>query len=707
MTTTNKSTANAASGPLATSTSPIGSVAISPDANSQGLFASVSAGAKRPGRPNVAFVPIDNFDFITWDEKQCREYSMSHGASPLFIHQCFQNEVINDWNGDLLVVFFYHRFSLHLYPRIFGTNTNIELGREIAVEKLLQQFTSTIGILSEDLDGPSEYEGLLITTPKSYKDAVNRSLSNTIYGKLIRTMNERDEYIEIYEQKFANKGSVLESTSIPTDTDENRYGDSFTGFHRRSEFMMHFFIESCSAIKNDRNWSIYTMYKVDLDKMGGNYKDEVLLRNPDEKKEDVASAAIGGRRGVRSSRAEQALAEVAKNPHGRDYSTTQAGRSVVCVVSMYRYPGLTSSRSRISQFFTLPFCQGRGYGAMLLSEIYLIIQKDEDVTEINVEDPALAFIQIRDLVALKTAIESKILPSHVIHIDDKSSSEISDPNDSPPWSSTNPGQLPEPHNGYLSFLKNSNPGLSSPSSLFGNISFGNSKSLLTSSNTKSLLFSGSASSDTTSSLAKKPLEPKLQSLFIIMPYIKNIYDICRHKIKESDHECNRLAEMLLLAKYLPNEVFEGPNIIGNGFPAMLQEPPTKKRKKDSHVTSTMNSENLSNKPLFGDDGLRGFRRSVGVTEDLAKLWANDPRIEPVKLFVKMRIINEMDLNPGMDGKQYTAEELIEKSQTGNFHPEALDQRTKQQIQEEWIRHLYSYLRTIGKLRVLYPKGVNE
>jgi len=663
----------------------------------------LSSAGKRPGRGNISFVPIDNFDFINWDESQCRDYALNHGTVPLYIHQCFQDEIIHEWNSDLMVIFFYHHFSLHLYPVVYGTSTNLEIDRTEAEEKLLHQFTSTIGLLSDDMTGPSEYEGLLIRNPKIYKETVNRSLSNTVFGKLMNTfLNDDDEYIEIYEQKFSNKGSILEPTLIPTNTEDNRYGDSFAGFHRRAEFMMHFFIESCSAIKNDRNWSIYTMYKIDMDKMGGNFKDEILMRVPQETK-NLESVTTGtttvARRGGRNRKEQQQqqVQTAHKDPYGRDYTNTQAGRSVVCVVSMYRYLGLTSSRSRISQFFTLPSCQGRGYGAVLLSEIYLIVQKDEEVCEVNVEDPALAFVQIRDLVALKTAIESKILPRHVIHMDDTQNySDVLDPDESPPWSSTNPGHLPEPHNGYLAFLKDTTTGTGS---IFGNVSFGNSKSLLFSSRT--------TSGDTTSSLAKKPLEPKLQSLFVIIPYIKNVYDICRHKIKESDQECNRLAELLLLAKYLPNEIFSVTNPL-NHPPALAQEPPTKKRKKEGQSSTLFVSEIGPTFSLFGEDGLRGFRPSKTITEDLAKLWANDPRIEPVKLFVKMRIVNEMDLNPaGNDGQQYTAEELMEKNQTGNFLPDALDSKTKQLIQEEWIRTLYSYLRTIKKLRIMFPKVVKD
>eukprot|EP00915_Cephaloidophora_sp_WS-2016_P005887 GHVH01007769.1.p2 GENE.GHVH01007769.1~~GHVH01007769.1.p2 ORF type:complete len:651 (+),score=101.69 GHVH01007769.1:52-1953(+) len=617
----------------------------------------------KPGRHNIFFVPIDSFDILTRTDGEIREYAPDKGFNPLFIHQNFDGEVIVGWNDDLVIAIFYHPYSLHFFVKILGTLSAVEStreDREKAQLKLIERLTTSIGRVytCERHGSPNElYRNLLMTDLQSYKDAVMKYVSFPVYGELMGvSKSSGGQIVEIYRQKFPADPSILDSGTAPTSTRLNPFGDSFNGFHRRFEFLMHFFIESCSAILNSSSWTISTAFVCDPSTAS------------DQDRADWTA------RGV--------LGECPRTSQVDPSTSPSNGRSAAAFVSVFSYLGLESHRVRISQFFTIPPHQGQGIASMLLRNLYDRVQSDNTISEISVEDPAHAFMQMRDVVGLQCAIDKRVLPLHCLfpnEVVDKKRDPITNDYDSPLWGQDGGGAkdrlLHLPDQRYLNYSteetqKQALPGLFSKTSIHSN-------SLLASS-TKAFI-----------EVPKNDLTKNLESLRYLSDYLQSIYDLARYKLRESRIQCVRLVELLLLAKYLPHVKQQ----------SMIVTPAVKRQKLGGSSQSADDKFVPNAFKIHDPEIARSYRLCPVVTEDVARRWADDPLLAPVKLFVKMRILNESDVEVGT-GSAMTQDEMLGARDCGDLI-QSIDSSTKKLIHKQWCKILYSHIRTLTKLRYVY------
>ncbi|CEL93542.1 unnamed protein product [Vitrella brassicaformis CCMP3155] len=143
----------------------------------------------------------------------------------------------------------------------------------------------------------------------------------------------------------------------------------FKPLHRRMEWFLHWFIEGMSEIDQDERWHVYLAYKRPLASPGS-----VVYRRK------LRPRASSGRPGCLSL---------------CGYVTTYTFWS----------RSMLGSRSRLSQFLIFPHYHRKGIGRKLYQLIYQQNLDDADVKEMAVEDPAPAFVQLRDVVTVKVAID--------------------------------------------------------------------------------------------------------------------------------------------------------------------------------------------------------------------------------------------------------------------------------------------------------------
>ncbi|CEM11299.1 unnamed protein product [Vitrella brassicaformis CCMP3155] len=150
------------------------------------------------------------------------------------------------------------------------------------------------------------------------------------------------------------------------------FADSeFKSLHRRMEWFFHWFIDGASKIDHDGRWHVYVAYK----------------RPPGGV--DYPSHSRKPKPGASSGR--------------------PACLSLCGLATAYTFPSLSSSRRRLSQFLIFPHYQRKGVGLDLLQLIYQQTLDDPHVCEMDVEDPAPAFVQLRDVVTVKLAIDNNLV----------------------------------------------------------------------------------------------------------------------------------------------------------------------------------------------------------------------------------------------------------------------------------------------------------
>uniref|UniRef100_A0A7S1KHK4 Histone acetyltransferase n=1 Tax=Vitrella brassicaformis TaxID=1169539 RepID=A0A7S1KHK4_9ALVE len=144
--------------------------------------------------------------------------------------------------------------------------------------------------------------------------------------------------------------------------------------HSRMEWFLHWFIDGISEIDQDERWHVYVAYKRPLTSPGGvDYPSHSRKLRP---------RASSGRPGCLSL---------------CGFATT------------YTFWSLPSSRRRLSQFLIFPHYQRKGVGTDLLEMIYKQALDDPKVKQIGVERPAPAFVQLRDVVTVKLAIDRNLV----------------------------------------------------------------------------------------------------------------------------------------------------------------------------------------------------------------------------------------------------------------------------------------------------------
>eukprot|EP00366_Plasmodium_knowlesi_P000723 XP_002258220.1 hypothetical protein, conserved in Plasmodium species [Plasmodium knowlesi strain H] len=88
------------------------------------------------------------------------------------------------------------------------------------------------------------------------------------------------------------------------------------------------------------------------------------------------------------------------------------------LATTYTFFTFQFDRNRISQFLIFPPMQSKGLGMKVLEKIYHLSIVNSNVKEITVEDPAVSFTQLRDIITIKMCIDLRILSPTILYPSD-------------------------------------------------------------------------------------------------------------------------------------------------------------------------------------------------------------------------------------------------------------------------------------------------
>ncbi|CRG98959.1 histone acetyltransferase, putative [Plasmodium relictum] len=88
------------------------------------------------------------------------------------------------------------------------------------------------------------------------------------------------------------------------------------------------------------------------------------------------------------------------------------------LATTYTFFTFQFDRNRISQFLIFPPMQNKGLGMKVLEKIYHLSIVNRNIREITVEDPAISFTQLRDIITIKICIDLKILSPSILYPED-------------------------------------------------------------------------------------------------------------------------------------------------------------------------------------------------------------------------------------------------------------------------------------------------
>ncbi|KJP89095.1 hypothetical protein AK88_01181 [Plasmodium fragile] len=88
------------------------------------------------------------------------------------------------------------------------------------------------------------------------------------------------------------------------------------------------------------------------------------------------------------------------------------------LATTYTFFTFQFDRNRISQFLIFPPMQSKGLGMKVLEKIYHLSIVNSNVKEITVEDPAVSFTQLRDIITIKMCIDLRILNPTILYPSD-------------------------------------------------------------------------------------------------------------------------------------------------------------------------------------------------------------------------------------------------------------------------------------------------
>eukprot|EP00923_Selenidium_pygospionis_P037706 GHVN01066044.1.p1 GENE.GHVN01066044.1~~GHVN01066044.1.p1 ORF type:complete len:314 (+),score=45.32 GHVN01066044.1:41-982(+) len=265
----------------------------------------------------------------------------THAFNPLYAHHFFPEEEICDgWLSCQVHIFFTHdTFDAYVVIDGVPAATN-PLSAKEDLMKQLETIPFPGGFCK------TEEDFLEALTPKVRSDFVlpGRSLrrdtklpngeETCVDIRLCHFDLSQPDPVEVSDETAAKAGSKSPS--------RDEKAGSFSLLHRRVEWLMHFFIESCSTIDRDDRWA-------------------VLL--PFIHKQIPLSAPSG--------------------PQRSKTTGSVAAFSLAGMATVYNFFSIPKCRMRISQFFVLPHLQQKGLGQVLMESIYSEAERDEEVMEVG------------------------------------------------------------------------------------------------------------------------------------------------------------------------------------------------------------------------------------------------------------------------------------------------------------------------------------
>lgn len=324
--------------------------------------------------------------------------------SPLFVHHFFGLKEEVHGFSELLIRIFYTVDTFEVYIKVEVTKPGSLIATP-ASNETSSVISSPSGLTSSELLDTEEelhvllrvlsylskvpYPGDFHRTEASFLQAIHSPTRSqfTPPGIFVAHLTGTHGFdIRLFECRF---------------NDCTKMGQEFSKYHRRVEWFLHFFIDACSNIDHDRRWSILLPY-VCPSKEPSFATATAALPQKIVHKRSNASAKLD------SPRASPKVGTPRRSKTA-PFKHSWSGYELVGVVTLYHFFSLPLCRRRVSQFLIFPHFQGRSVGLQLLEWVFNQAVEDPDVGEITVEDPAMSFGQLRDIVDFKTALRKGAL----------------------------------------------------------------------------------------------------------------------------------------------------------------------------------------------------------------------------------------------------------------------------------------------------------
>eukprot|EP01053_Blabericola_migrator_P005646 Blabericola_migrator_1__5645@NODE_2869_length_2262_cov_192_062870_g1800_i0_p1_GENE_NODE_2869_length_2262_cov_192_062870_g1800_i0NODE_2869_length_2262_cov_192_062870_g1800_i0_p1_ORF_typecomplete_len571_score77_14Hat1_N/PF10394_9/1_8e06Acetyltransf_10/PF13673_7/0_00042Acetyltransf_1/PF00583_25/0_00059Acetyltransf_7/PF13508_7/0_0032DUF2380/PF09533_10/1_1DUF2380/PF09533_10/1_8e02MGTL/PF17059_5/27MGTL/PF17059_5/48_NODE_2869_length_2262_cov_192_062870_g1800_i01251837 len=213
----------------------------------------------------------------------------------------------------------------------------------------------------------------------------------------------------------------------------NEAESDFAFVHRRIEWFMHFYIDAMSNIHLDPRWRIFVALRfISQDHIDQLRLEEENIHNHSTPPHTLAALVNRYKDEADSEHYKEAFFRALE-----DESTSQCSlrpspaidsllsigsqhAEILGLVTVYQFFALPKDRARISQFFIIPNHQRAGIGQKLLMTINEYLCCDNNIRQITVEDPAIAFQRVRDVCSISLAIQLGILRPEYLYCPDES-----------------------------------------------------------------------------------------------------------------------------------------------------------------------------------------------------------------------------------------------------------------------------------------------
>lgn len=310
--------------------------------------------------------------------------------SPLFVHHFFGLKEEIYGFSELCIRIFYTVDTFEVYVKAeatrAGTPADVSIFTSTSSDTLESEEGSFIQSRVLSYLSKVPYPGDFHRSEASFLQAINsplRAQFNPPGRSVARLHCSHGVEVRMFECQF---------------DDKTRGGQDFYKYHRRIEWFLHFFIDACSNIDHEHRWTVLLPFacpEID-DATTGGPSDGTSPKKSDTRK----TSSPKGKANSNSK-----LAKSTKSVKSSGWS----GYELVGLLTLYHFFALPRCRRRVSQFLVFPHFQGRNVGLRLLEWVFDQAIEDPDVGEITVEDPAISFRQLRDIVGLRIALKRAVV----------------------------------------------------------------------------------------------------------------------------------------------------------------------------------------------------------------------------------------------------------------------------------------------------------
>eukprot|EP01069_Polyplicarium_translucidae_P013336 Polyplicarium_translucidae@DN908_c0_g1_i1.p1 len=277
-----------------------------------------------------------------------------------FLHQFFANEEVPQGWSECRVRVYYIEDTLEAFVEVEGrvwalanaegddegnrSDEVIVASAVAAVRAALSFPGGLIETMEAFMDRLSQEQRCLCCASNEPQFRVTHVPNYEPPGEFVASCGEN---ADLYELKFPQSAS--DSSQPAAAATEREVAERL--LHRRAEWLVHFFIETCSAVSLDDRWRFFFVWRKVADGL----------------------------------------------------------RRLCAFVSLYAFHALPKIRWRVSQFVVLPHSEKQSIGTRILKHIYREALRDPAVMELSVEDPSPIFALLRTRCSIELALENGLI----------------------------------------------------------------------------------------------------------------------------------------------------------------------------------------------------------------------------------------------------------------------------------------------------------